>query len=161
MQQGCGLKLKDLTMKRACLAAYPLHDHLALTLLQQKWLRLCALPHKQPEEQIKVGGRGESLRFWRVDNASLCALEQPRVCVCVRCVCWVVLGIIVMCCLQHHHHHLLHHRHGQDYFGEKIGLYFVWLGHYTHWLTYAALIGWAVWASVAADGNDPDAPAIP
>jgi hypothetical protein len=50
------LKLKDLTMKGACLAIYPLHDHLALTLLQQKWLRLCALPHRQPEAQIKVCG---------------------------------------------------------------------------------------------------------
>ena len=43
-------------MKGACLAIYPLHDHLALTLLQQKWLRLCALPHRQPEAQIKVCG---------------------------------------------------------------------------------------------------------
>jgi anoctamin-10/anoctamin-7 len=49
----------------------------------------------------------------------------------------------------------------QDYFGEKIGLYFVWLGHYTYWLISAALVGWACWVSVAADGNDPDAPSIP
>ena len=49
----------------------------------------------------------------------------------------------------------------KDYFGEKIGLYFVWLGHYTLWLISAAFVGWICWISVAAEGNDPDAPSIP
>jgi len=49
--------MKDLTLNKACLAIFPLHDHLSLTLLQQKWLRLFALPHRQPEAQIKVRWR--------------------------------------------------------------------------------------------------------
>ena len=28
-----------------------------------------------------------------------------------------------------------------DYFGEKIGLYFAWLGFYTEMLTYSAIVG--------------------
>jgi len=99
--QGCGLKLKDLTSYRACLACFPLHDHLALTFLQQKWMRICTLPHRQPEDDIK------------------------------------------------------------NYFGEKIGLYFVWLGHYTKWLMTASLVGLGAWTSIAALGNNPDSPAIP
>lgn len=100
-QQGCGLKIKDLTVKKACLAAFPLHDYLDLTILQHKWLRLLTPPHKQPEDDIK------------------------------------------------------------DYFGEKIGLYFVWLGHYTKWLISASFVGFIIWMAISADGDDPDSPSIP
>ena len=41
-------------VKKACLAVFPLHDHLALTMLQHKWLRLFVLPHNQPTDEIKV-----------------------------------------------------------------------------------------------------------
>ena len=41
----------------------------------------------------------------------------------------------------------------KDYFGEKIGLYFVWLGHYTTWLVPASIVGFFVWINVAADGS--------
>ena len=27
------------------------------------------------------------------------------------------------------------------YFGEKVGLYFAWTGHYTTWLLFASLVG--------------------
>ena len=27
------------------------------------------------------------------------------------------------------------------YFGEKVGLYFTWIGHYTAWLIFASIIG--------------------
>lgn len=49
----------------------------------------------------------------------------------------------------------------KDYFGEKIALYFLWLGHYTTWLISAAVIGFFAWINVAADNNDPSAPVIP
>ncbi len=49
----------------------------------------------------------------------------------------------------------------KDYFGEKIGLYFLWLGHYTTWLISAAVVGFLSWIWVAADENDPSAPVIP
>ena len=41
----------------------------------------------------------------------------------------------------------------KNYFGEKIGLYFVWLGHYTTWLISASVVGFAVWCNVASDGK--------
>lgn len=49
----------------------------------------------------------------------------------------------------------------KNYFGEKIGLYFTWLGHYTTWLIYASLLGFIAWIGVAANNNNPSAPIIP
>lgn len=49
----------------------------------------------------------------------------------------------------------------KDYFGEKIGLYFLFLGHYCSWLAPVAVLGVAAWVNVAADGNDPNALLIP
>lgn len=49
----------------------------------------------------------------------------------------------------------------KNYFGEKIGLYFVFLGFYTTYLFLAAVFGVIAWISVAAENNDPSAPAIP
>lgn len=40
----------------------------------------------------------------------------------------------------------------KDYFGEKIGLYFCWLGVYTSWLIVAAVVGGCMWIGVAAEG---------
>ncbi|KAG6578286.1 uncharacterized protein IUM83_16509 [Phytophthora cinnamomi] len=36
----------------------------------------------------------------------------------------------------------------KDYFGEKVGLYFAWLGHYTTWLIAPAIIGCLLFANV-------------
>ena len=49
----------------------------------------------------------------------------------------------------------------KDYFGEKIGLYFVWLGHYTSWLTSASFIGFICWTLISSEDNNPDSPSIP
>jgi anoctamin-10/anoctamin-7 len=49
----------------------------------------------------------------------------------------------------------------KNYFGEKIGLYFVFLGFYTTYLYIAALFGVIAWINVAVEDNDPNAPAIP
>jgi anoctamin-10/anoctamin-7 len=49
----------------------------------------------------------------------------------------------------------------KDYMGEKIGLYFVWLAHYTTFVLFAAVFGFAAWINVAANGNDPDAQVVP
>jgi hypothetical protein len=48
-----------------------------------------------------------------------------------------------------------------NYFGEKIGLYFLWLGHYTSWLVPAAVLGFFAWVNIADSGNNPSAPMIP
>ena len=49
----------------------------------------------------------------------------------------------------------------KDYFGEKIALYFLWLGHYTTWLMSAGVVGFFAWINVAAEGNDPNAIVMP
>jgi hypothetical protein len=41
----------------------------------------------------------------------------------------------------------------KNYFGEKIGLYFKWLGFYTTWLIPAAILGFCVWIDVATDSK--------
>jgi anoctamin-10/anoctamin-7 len=46
----------------------------------------------------------------------------------------------------------------KDYFGEKVALYFTWLGHYTSWLMLAASVGVFFWFFVAAKNNDPYVP---
>lgn len=49
----------------------------------------------------------------------------------------------------------------KDYFGEKIGLYFLWLGHYTTWLIVPAILGLGSWINVAAEDNNPNADTVP
>ena len=49
----------------------------------------------------------------------------------------------------------------KDYFGEKIGLYFLWLAHYTSWLLVAGIVGFLSWINVAVKGNDPNAEIMP
>jgi anoctamin-10/anoctamin-7 len=49
----------------------------------------------------------------------------------------------------------------KNYFGEKIGLFFLWLGHYTTWLIGAAVLGFFAWINVAADDNDPSTAVMP
>ncbi|OWZ01329.1 hypothetical protein PHMEG_00027307, partial [Phytophthora megakarya] len=39
----------------------------------------------------------------------------------------------------------------KDYFGEKVGLYFAWLGHYTTWLIGPAIIGGLLFADVVIE----------
>ena len=49
----------------------------------------------------------------------------------------------------------------KDYFGEKIGMYFLFLGHYTTWLISASIVGFFCWIDVAAGGNNPNARSMP
>jgi hypothetical protein len=49
----------------------------------------------------------------------------------------------------------------KNYFGEKTGLYYLFLGHYTIWLIYAGLMGFFAWCNVADSNNNPSAPIIP
>ena len=49
----------------------------------------------------------------------------------------------------------------KDYFGERIGLYFSWLGHYTSWLVVAVVLGIIAWANVQANASDPNAVIMP
>jgi anoctamin-10/anoctamin-7 len=41
----------------------------------------------------------------------------------------------------------------KDYYGEKIGMYFLWLGHYTSWLLFASICGFITWCNVASNGT--------
>ncbi len=41
----------------------------------------------------------------------------------------------------------------KDYFGEKIGMYFLWVGHYTSWLMSTAVVGFFAYVNVAATGG--------
>jgi hypothetical protein len=49
----------------------------------------------------------------------------------------------------------------KDYYGEKIGLYFLWLSHYTSWLLVAAIVGFFCWINVAVNDNNPNAVIMP
>jgi hypothetical protein len=49
----------------------------------------------------------------------------------------------------------------KDYFGEKTGLFFLWLGHYTTWLLPAGVIGVFAWINVVSDDNNPSAAVMP
>jgi len=49
----------------------------------------------------------------------------------------------------------------KDYFGEKVALYFAWLGHYTTWLISAAAAGFVASVNMWADGNSPDTVLMP
>lgn len=77
---GCGIYLSEMLVKKAVLAAFPIHDYDDLIRLQDKWL-VYAWPWHQPSDLIK------------------------------------------------------------DYFGERIGLYFEFLGFYTSALIIPAIFG--------------------
>jgi len=49
----------------------------------------------------------------------------------------------------------------KDYFGERIGLYFSWLGTYTSWLIVASIAGGAAWAYMQTEGNNPNSVVMP
>lgn len=48
----------------------------------------------------------------------------------------------------------------KDYFGEKVGLYFAWLGHYTTWLIAPSLVGILLFINVVVQGT-ADAALVP
>lgn len=45
---GADLDIYRLIKEKAVLGFYPLHDHVELKTLEEKWLRLCAAPWNQP-----------------------------------------------------------------------------------------------------------------
>jgi hypothetical protein len=49
----------------------------------------------------------------------------------------------------------------KDYYGEKVGLYFLWLAHYTAWMLFAGIVGFFCWINIANQGNDPNAVTVP
>ena len=49
----------------------------------------------------------------------------------------------------------------KDYYGEKVGFFFGWLGHYTSWLILASAAGIFSYLFVAAAEGDPNSPIIP
>ncbi|KAJ1451508.1 calcium-activated chloride channel-domain-containing protein [Pelagophyceae sp. CCMP2097] len=78
---GCSLKLRELIVRGAVLAIFPLHDDEELQKIQDEWLTYLTPPWKQPIVLVK------------------------------------------------------------DYFGEKVGMYFLFLGTYSTWLFVAGLTG--------------------
>lgn len=49
----------------------------------------------------------------------------------------------------------------KNYFGEKIGLFFLFLGHYTTWSVSAAIAGLTVSLVVAGSNDNPNSSIIP
>lgn len=49
----------------------------------------------------------------------------------------------------------------KDYFGEKIGLYFVWLQYYTIFLIPAAIVSVLAWLWIAVNNNNPSSLSVP
>lgn len=49
----------------------------------------------------------------------------------------------------------------KNYFGERIGLFFVFLGHQTTWVALAAVIGTGCWINVSVANNNPNALIVP
>jgi hypothetical protein len=49
----------------------------------------------------------------------------------------------------------------KDYFGEKIGLYFLFLTFYTYFCIPAGIVGFIFWTTYAADGNNSDSASTP
>ena len=48
----------------------------------------------------------------------------------------------------------------KDYFGEKIGIYYLFLTHYTTWLISAGVVGALIYVHVILEGN-PNVQSIP
>ncbi len=49
----------------------------------------------------------------------------------------------------------------KNYFGERIGLYFDWLGLYTSWLIIASIAGMIAFVNVQVEGGNPNVPVMP
>ena len=98
---GCHLDVYRLIKDKCILGFFPLHDHVELRTLEEKWLRFCQMPWNEPVDDVK------------------------------------------------------------DYYGEKIGLYFLWLAHYTSWLLVAGIVGFFCWINIADNDNDPNAVIMP
>ena len=49
----------------------------------------------------------------------------------------------------------------KNYFGEKIGFYFTWLGFLTTWSIVAGAAGFFAWITIEAQNDDPNSPQIP
>ena len=49
----------------------------------------------------------------------------------------------------------------RDYFGEKVALYFMWLGCYTKWLMYATLAGFIAWIQISSERDDYSVELVP
>lgn len=49
----------------------------------------------------------------------------------------------------------------KDYYGERIGMYFSWLGHYTSWLVPACVMGIIAYGFVQANAANPNAIVMP
>jgi len=49
----------------------------------------------------------------------------------------------------------------KDYFGEKVAMYFAWLGHYTSWLITASVAGFVASIAMWTNSNNPDTALMP
>jgi hypothetical protein len=96
---GAGLHISNLLVKKAVLAAFPLHEFEELNMLQQEWLVFFQAPSQQPVGTSR----------------------------------WFVPSIIV--------YSLFFAEKIKNYFGERIGLYFVYLGYSCNKLMLPAFFG--------------------
>lgn len=98
---GCGLDISDMVHSNVLVAAYPLHDRIELSAIEESWFKFC---HKYTNADINLM---------------------------------------------------------KDYFGEKVGFYFLCVKFYVSMNAIAGAIGFCFYIPILAGGNNPNNAGIP
>ena len=138
---GAGLVLEKLLKAEIILAAFPLHDRSELQACQSKWLVYWSWPYVSRRPRIRKKDHWPPPLVETITGRRLATHTNGRVTRNRRR--WDQPFVKI-----------------KDYFGEKIGLYFVFLGHYTEQAGVAAIIGVIVWLAACLTGG-VNSPVIP
>ena len=141
LRAGAGLVLEKLLKAEIILAAFPLHDRSELQACQSKWLVYWSWPYVSRRPRIRKKDHWPPPLVETITGRRLATHTNGRVTRNRRR--WDQPFVKI-----------------KDYFGEKIGLYFVFLGHYTEQAGVAAIIGVIVWLAACLTGG-VNSPVIP